>query len=139
MLYESSNETETEAIGKKLAETFSGGEIVLLQGDLGAGKTVFTKGIAQGLGVRDTVVSPTFNLMNEYDGRLKLYHYDAYRLGSAREAEEAGLCEYFGNRDGVCVIEWASNIAQALKAFKTVTVNIVSKNDDERLIEIVDE
>ena len=116
-----------------------GGEIVTLSGDLGAGKTVFAKGIALGLGVTDPVVSPTFTLMNEYDGRIKLYHYDAYRLHDAIEADAAGLTEYFGDAGGVCVIEWWQNIAEALCGYKKIRVEIRKTGEETRNIEIVDE
>ncbi|MDE6398471.1 MAG: tRNA (adenosine(37)-N6)-threonylcarbamoyltransferase complex ATPase subunit type 1 TsaE [Clostridiales bacterium] len=139
MLYTSENERRTREIGKKLGERLRGGEIVTLSGDLGAGKTVFAKGLAQGLGVADPVVSPTFTLMNEYDGRIKLYHYDAYRLRSATEADAAGLTEYFGDTNGVCVIEWWQNIAEALYGYKKIHVNIRKTGEETRNIEIVDE
>ena len=89
MIYTTKSESETADLGRKIGEQLSGGEIITLSGDLGAGKTALTKGIALGLGVCETVVSPTFTLMNEYSGRLTLYHYDAYRLNGWREAEEA--------------------------------------------------
>lgn len=139
MEYISKNERETAALGRKLGESLRGGEIVTLSGDLGAGKTVFAKGIALGLGVSDAVCSPTFTLLNEYEGRLKLYHYDAYRLHTAAEAVEAGLTEFFGERDGVCVLEWWENIASALAAYPKICVRILKKSKNIRKIEIVDE
>lgn len=139
MEYFSQSEEQTLALGKKLGEQLRGGEIITLSGDLGAGKTVFTKGIALGLGVSDTVVSPTFTLMNEYAGRLNLYHYDAYRLQSGQEAENAGLVEFFGATDGVCVIEWWQNIADVLRRYKTVRVQIQKTDENTRKIEIVNE
>lgn len=140
MVYVSKNESETFALGRELAKTLKGGSIVTLYGELGAGKTVFTKGIAAGLGVCDSVVSPTFTLMNEYEGAaLALYHYDAYRLHDAREAQEAGLTEYFGVPNGVCVIEWAENIAEVLNGYRKIRITIKNKNETTREIEIVDE
>lgn len=139
MKYVSEKEEDTLRLGKRLGERLSGGEIITLSGDLGAGKTTFTKGLACGLGVRDTVVSPTFTLMNEYEGRLTLYHYDAYRLSCAEEAYEAGLTEYFGDPRGVCVIEWWQNIAAALREYKTISVTLTPAEQDKRVIEIVDE
>ena len=135
MKYISKREEDTLALGQKLGETLRGGEIILLSGELGAGKTVFTKGLE----ISDTIVSPTFTLMNAYEGRLRLYHYDAYRLSGAAEAQETGICEYFGAKDGVCVIEWAQNITDALRGFSTKTVCITYNNDETRLIEIADE
>ncbi len=139
MKYVSENELQTLELGRKLGEKLRGGEIVTLSGDLGAGKTVFTKGIALGLGISETIVSPTFALMNEYDGRLTLYHYDAYRLNSGREAVEAGLAEYFGENGGVCVIEWWKNIDDVLPRSNVIAVSIEYKDENERNIEIVEQ
>ena len=140
MILISSSENETFGAGFALGSMLKGGQIVTLSGELGVGKTVFTKGVAKGLGVSEEVVSPTFTLMNEYDGTaLKLYHYDAYRLNNSDEAVEAGLTEYFGEKDGVCVIEWYENISAALMRYKKIRVNITYENDEKRKIEIVDE
>lgn len=102
----------------KTAADFSkrlkGGEVVALYGGLGAGKTVFTKGVAKGLGISDTVTSPTFIIMNEYGGgRLRLCHYDMYRF-NPENARELGLHENFGRLDTVCVVEWPENIGEFL-------------------------
>ena len=133
----SKSEQDTLYAGFELGKSLSGGEIITLSGDLGAGKTVFTKGIALALGITDTVVSPTFTLMNEYGGKLTLYHYDCYRLNNDSEAYEAGLTEYFGSSEGVCVIEWWQNIKDALSAYKKINVNITAKDENTRIIEIV--
>ena len=85
------DEKETELVGRKLGEKLRGGEVIALDGDLGAGKTIFTKGIAQGLGISAQILSPTFNIVREYAGRLKLYHFDFYRLSEAEELREIGL------------------------------------------------
>ena len=138
MVYVSHNERETLEVGKTTGESLVGGEIITLSGDLGAGKTVFAKGIALGLGINDTIVSPTFTLMNEYRGRLSLYHYDAYRLKGSDEAEAAGLTEYFGDSRGVCVIEWWWNIADALSSYKKIFIKIEQIDEETRTIEIVD-
>ena len=99
----STSERQTEKLGRRLAKTFSGGETVLLVGELGAGKTRFAKGIARGLGVKETVTSPTFALHNRYRGKkLFLNHFDFYRLSDGDEARAAGLDEYFGDKEGVC-------------------------------------
>ncbi len=99
---------------ENFASTLKGGEVILLDGEMGAGKTVFVKGLARGLGIEDEVTSPTYAYMNEYgDGRL--YHYDCYRLSSGAQAEAMGLTEYFGGA-GICVLEWAENIADVLPA-----------------------
>lgn len=101
-----SREQETIALGEALGKTLSPGTIVALHGDLGAGKTVFTKGIAKGLETDEEPVSPTFVIMNEYSGRLPLYHFDLYRVGGVDELEGIGFEEYFYG-DGVSVVEWA--------------------------------
>lgn len=139
MTYVSENEKQTLDLGRKIGNELCGGEIITLTGDLGAGKTVFTKGIALGLGISDTVVSPTFTLMNEYDGRLTLYHYDAYRLRSGQEAYEAGLTEFFGDKRGVCVIEWWRNIASVLSSYKIISVTVTKIDEEKRIFEIVDQ
>lgn len=102
------------------------GDVLLLNGDMGAGKTVFTKGIALALGINSEITSPTYAYLNDYDG--KLYHYDCYRLSSGEDAEALGLTEYFyGN--GVCVIEWSENIKSVLPDnCKVVTIQKIDEN-----------
>lgn len=100
------NSNETISLGERLASNLRAGDVVVLNGDLGAGKTTFTKGIAKGLGIKEIIKSPTFTIIHEYqDGRLPLYHMDAYRLENGG-AEDLGLDEYFDG-DGVSVVEWA--------------------------------
>src|SRR5699024_7881761 len=102
---------ETITFGKQMAKELSPGDIICLEGDLGAGKTHFVKGLAAGLGIDPArVQSPTYTLINEYDGRLPLYHFDCYRMESPREALEIGAEEYFYGQ-GVSVIEWPERIA----------------------------
>ena len=109
MEYVSRSVEETYRIAEVLAKSLSGGEVVLLDGDLGAGKTTFVKGLAKALGVEDVVTSPTFTLMNEYKGdKLWLYHFDLYRLDE-ESAAEMGFEEYFHRPDAVCCIEWNKN------------------------------
>lgn len=108
-LSESAEATESFACG--YAKTLRPNDVVLLEGDMGAGKTVFAKGVARGLGIEDEVLSPTYAYMNDYSGRL--YHYDCYRLSSGARAEELGLTDYF-YAGGICLIEWAQNIADVL-------------------------
>lgn len=129
------SEKGTYRLGVKLGRKLVGGEIILLSGELGAGKTVFTKGIAKGLGIEENIVSPTFTLMNCYEGRLKLYHYDAYRLSGGEEAEERGLTEYFGTKDGVCVIEWYEKIAEVIPE-GSITVTISYKDEKSREVTV---
>ncbi|MDR5659808.1 tRNA (adenosine(37)-N6)-threonylcarbamoyltransferase complex ATPase subunit type 1 TsaE [Serpentinicella sp. ANB-PHB4] len=104
---------ETEKIAKKLGQLLSAGDILCLQGDLGAGKTTFTQSLAKGLEVEDHVTSPTFTIVQEYEGRLPLYHFDVYRIGDPLEMESIGYEEYFFGQ-GVCVIEWAYLIEEIL-------------------------
>ena len=128
-----SSESETAACGRELAATLSGGDVVLLYGDLGAGKTAFVKGLAEGLGVsRDEVSSPTFTLVQEYrGGRLPLFHVDLYRLDDPRELDDLGLEEIA--EEGVLAIEWADKQTRFSKA---VTVRIQHDGADTRLIHI---
>lgn len=100
---------ETFALGERLAAYLPPGIVILLTGELGAGKTLFAQGIARGLKVSDHVTSPTFTIVNEYQGRLSLFHIDAYRLEGEREMEEIGLEEYF-NSSGVTLVEWPERI-----------------------------
>lgn len=111
---DSQSEQDTRAIGKRLGESCHPGDIVLLHGDLGVGKTVFTKGFAEGLGIQEPVSSPTFTIVQIYEtGRLPLHHFDVYRIADVEEMEEIGYEDYFyGN--GVCLIEWAELIREIL-------------------------
>ncbi len=132
------SETDTFHAGRKLAEKLSGGDIVLLSGFLGAGKTVFTKGIAAGLGVAEELLSPTFAIMCEYrtkDG-LTLCHVDAYRLKDAAEAEEAGITESFGAADTVAVVEWFENIQSVFAGRKCMRAAITATGETKREITI---
>jgi tRNA threonylcarbamoyladenosine biosynthesis protein TsaE len=107
----SQSPAHTRRLGARLGELMRGGELVLLEGDLGAGKTAFTQGIAEGLQVRQVVSSPTFTLLKEYEGRLPLYHFDLYRLDDPLEIVDLGFEEYFSGA-GVCVVEWADKAGQ---------------------------
>ena len=119
-MFLSASAAETEAFGASFAKTLKNGAVVVLNGDMGAGKTVFCKGVARGLGVADEVLSPTYAYMNDYDG--KLFHFDCYRLKNGAQAEGLGLTDYF-YAGGVCVVEWAENIKDVLpEQYKTVTI-----------------
>lgn len=107
----SANPESTLNFGARYAKNLKPGDVVLLKGEMGAGKTVFVKGVAKGLGIEDEILSPTYAYMNDYDG--KLYHFDCYRLENGGQAERLGLTDYFYS-NGVCVIEWAENIASCL-------------------------
>ena len=122
---------DTLNFAKEYAATLNKGDVVLLNGDMGAGKTVFAKGVALGLGIEDEVTSPTYAYMNDYYG--KLYHYDCYRLKSGAQAEGLGLTDYFYG-DGVCLIEWSENIADAIPE-KTRTVSIKKIDENTREID----
>lgn len=115
MTYLTNSPEETEILGQKLADRLQAGAIVAYTGDLGAGKTAFTRGLALGLGIRDRVTSPTFTIVNEYEGgRLPLFHFDLYRLSSSDELFEIGWEDYLA-RGGVCAVEWSEIIADALE------------------------
>ena len=114
MTIETNSPEETFALGQKLGEQANAGQIYTLNGDLGVGKTVFTQGIARGLGITEAVSSPTFTIVQVYEeGRLPFYHFDVYRIGDIEEMEEIGYDDYFfGN--GVCMIEWAELIEELI-------------------------
>ena len=132
MKYISKSIKQTLKIGEEFAKTLKGGDVVLLHGDLGAGKTAFTKGVAKGLKINKEITSPTYAYMNDYDGVL--YHYDCYRLTSGEDAEALGLTDYFYG-DGVCVIEWSENIKSVLPTdVINVTINKIDQNTREIII-----
>ena len=127
---------ETQRVGAALAKTLRGGEVIAFLGDLGAGKTAFTRGLAEGLGVTDAVTSPTYTIVNEYlTGRLPLFHFDMYRLGSSEELFDIGWEDYLA-RGGVCAVEWSENVQDALEAPITVRIDRVPDGDDCRRITI---
>lgn len=137
MKFESFSAEETYALGKKLGEEAKPGAVYCLSGDLGVGKTVFTKGFAVGLGVTDTVNSPTFTIVQVYNGRLPFYHFDVYRIEEPEEMEEIGYEDYFYG-DGACMIEWAELIEELIPA-NAVKVRIskdLQKGTDYRLITV---
>lgn len=130
---------ETFALAEGIAKELKAGSVVCLSGELGAGKTVFAKGLCSGLGVADNVNSPTFTIVNEYDGRLKVFHFDMYRIEDEYELVEIGYDEYLSS-GGVCIIEWPSNISNSLPK-KRLDINIkrmLSGGDDVRIIEITE-
>ena len=104
------NRDETLDFAEKFAKQIVAPKIIVLSGDLGAGKTTFSKGFAKGLGISETITSPTFTLLNEYSGDKNLYHFDMYRLSSKEEAYELGFENYFENNDGIILVEWAENV-----------------------------
>ncbi len=114
MIKESFSPEQTESIGFEFGKNAKAGDVYCLSGDLGVGKTVFTRGFAKGLGVdEEYITSPTFTIINEYTGRLNLYHFDVYRIGSIEEMDDTGYEDYFFS-DGVCLIEWAEMIEEII-------------------------
>ncbi|MCA1554509.1 MAG: tRNA (adenosine(37)-N6)-threonylcarbamoyltransferase complex ATPase subunit type 1 TsaE [Chloroflexi bacterium] len=121
---------ETRALGARVAQHAQAGDVVWLCGDLGAGKTTFTQGLGQGLGVRVPIISPTFVLIREYHGRLPLYHADLYRTEGTREILNLGLRDYLDG-DGVCVVEWAERF-DAEDALGGLHIRIEPRGDESR-------
>lgn len=129
------NLEETEKFGIKLGKLLKRGDILCLNGDLGAGKTTLTKSIGLGLGVDEYITSPTFALINQYSGRIPVYHFDVYRLENAHELYDLGFDDYFyGN--GVCIIEWADKIERMIPKERTVIDIEKGNNVDGRILKI---
>ena len=127
---------ETELLGQKLGAVLRGGEVIAYRGDLGAGKTAFTRGLARGLGISMRVTSPTYTIVNEYTGgRLPLFHFDMYRLGSSDELFDIGWEDYLA-RGGVCAVEWSENVEDALQGAIRVTIEKDTFEADTRRITI---
>jgi len=125
------SESETEALGARLAESLTPGAVVAYQGGLGMGKTAFTRGLAKGLGYKGRVTSPTFTIVNEYEGgRLPLFHFDMYRLADADALFDIGWEDYL-DRGGVCAVEWSEQVEDAMPP-ETVYVTIARHPDEER-------
>ena len=131
MTYVTNSPAETEALGQRLAERLQPGDVIAYTGDLGAGKTAFTRGLARGLGITERITSPTFTIVNEYQGgRLPLFHFDMYRLGSADELFDIGWEDYLA-RGGVCAVEWSENVEDALEE-DTIRVDIRRGDTDQQ-------
>ena len=119
---------ETEALGAALGKRLPAGTVIAYRGDLGAGKTAFTRGLARGLGCTEQVTSPTYTIVNEYlGGRLPLFHFDMYRLTSSDDLWDIGWEDYLDRR-GVCCVEWSENVADALEDPITVTIDKLGEN-----------
>ena len=130
---------ETEAVGVALAKTLTPGAVIAYRGDLGAGKTAFTRGLARGLGYAEPVTSPTYTIVNEYlGGRIPLFHFDMYRLRSADDLWDIGWDDYL-ERGGVCAVEWSENVDQALEDPITVTIEKTGEDSRRIIIEGVDD
>ena len=131
----SSSPAETEQIAAEFAKTLRGGEVLAFRGGLGMGKTAFTRGLARGLGCAGRVTSPTFTIVNEYDGATPLFHFDMYRLGSSDELFDIGWEDYL-TRGGVCAVEWSERVDDAMPA-DTLWVDIARGTDEsDRIITI---
>ena len=125
---------ETENVGARLAEKLSAGDVIAYEGDLGAGKTALTRGIARGLGITDPVTSPTYTIVNEYlSGKLPLFHFDMYRLSCADDLFDIGWEDYL-ERGGVCAVEWSENVEEAMAG--AIRVTIEKTGDESRKITI---
>ena len=136
MEYITNSPEETEELGRRLAAVLTPGSVVAYTGDLGAGKTAFTRGLARGLGSEGGVTSPTFTIVNEYEGgRMPLFHFDMYRLGGEEELFDIGWDDYLA-RGGVCAVEWSENVAGALEG-DAVRVDIRrGAHDQQRIISV---
>ena len=132
MVYTTNSPVETEAIGAALGKILTPGAIIAYRGDLGAGKTAFTRGLAKGLGYADSVTSPTYTIVNEYlGGRLPLFHFDMYRLHSSDDLWSIGWDDYL-DRNGVCAVEWSENVDDAME--NAISVTIEKLGEDARRI-----
>jgi len=128
------NEAETEQLGSEFAQLLRPGDIIAMTGDLGAGKTAFVRGLARGLGIPSRVTSPTFSIVNEYQGRIPLFHFDMYRLHSSEDLFDIGWEDYI-SAGGVCAVEWSENISDALPD-DCYRVDIRRLSEEQRSINI---
>lgn len=137
MEYISNSAEDTKAFAEKFASELKAGDVLCMYGDLGAGKTAFVQGLAKGLGINTHITSPTFTIVNEYYGRLPLYHFDVYRIADPDEMYEVGYEEYIYG-DGVSVIEWPQLIDEILpdKRYNVTITKNYEKHDDYRIINI---
>ena len=137
MEYITHSPAETEAVGEALAKTLRPGTVLAFRGDLGAGKTAFTRGLGRGLGCTERVTSPTYTIVNEYtSGRLPLFHFDMYRLRSSEDLFDIGWEDYL-ERGGVCAVEWSENVADAMpEGTVYVTIERAPEGENARIITI---
>ena len=134
MEYITQTPEQTELLGEKLGRQLQGGEVIAYKGGLGAGKTAFTRGLARGLGISQRVTSPTYTIANEYTGgRLTLFHFDMYRIGSSEELFDIGWEDYL-QRGGVCAVEWSENVFDAMEG--AIVVEIEKLSDSGRRISL---
>ena len=134
MIFKTNSPAETEAVGEALGKRLQPGTVLAYRGDLGAGKTAFTRGLARGLGATEQVTSPTYTIVNEYlSGKMPLFHFDMYRLHSADDLFDIGWDDYL-ERGGVCAVEWSENVDDALET--PITVTIEKTGEESRKITI---
>ena len=134
MTYLTNSPVETEAIGVALGKILTAGTVIAYRGDLGAGKTAFTRGLARGLGSSEIVTSPTYTIVNEYlGGRLPLFHFDMYRLASSDDLWDIGWEDYL-DRGGICAVEWSENVEDAME--DAICITIEKLGEDSRRITI---
>ena len=134
MIFTTNSPMETERIGEALGKILPAGTILAYEGDLGAGKTAFTRGLARGLGYLDPVTSPTYTIVNEYlGGRLPLFHFDMYRLRSSDDLFDIGWEDYL-DRNGICAVEWSENVRDAMEG--AISVRIEKTGDESRRITV---
>ena len=134
MIFETDSPARTEAVGEALGRVLQPGTVLAYEGDLGAGKTAFTRGLARGLGAAEPVTSPTYTIVNEYlSGRMPLFHFDMYRLRCADDLFDIGWDDYL-ERGGVCAVEWSENVAEAME--DAIRVRIEKTGQESRRITI---
>ena len=135
MTFLTNSPQETELVGEKLAGVLRPGTVIAYRGDLGAGKTAFTRGLARGLGYSDPVTSPTYTIVNEYlGGRMPLFHFDMYRLHSSDDLWDIGWEDYL-DRGGVCAVEWSENVADAMENAIFITIEKLGENARQITVE----
>ena len=136
--YESYSESDTAKIAEDIAKHIIPGDIIFLDGDLGAGKTVFTAALVKALGVSEYISSPTFTIVNEYSGKMPVYHFDAYRIADPDEMFEIGFEEYISG-EGLCIIEWSSNIEDILpeQRYEIKIERDYAKGENYRIISVL--
>ena len=135
MTYTTNSPAQTEALGAALAKVLEPGTVLAYRGDLGAGKTAFTRGLARGLGCTDLVTSPTYTIVNEYlGGRLPLFHFDMYRLASSDDLWDIGWEDYL-DRGGICAVEWSENVDDAMEGAIYITIEKLGEESRRITIE----
>ena len=135
MIFTTNSPAQTETVGEKLGKVLQPGTVIAYRGDLGAGKTAFTRGLARGLGCRESVTSPTYTIVNEYlTGRIPLFHFDMYRLASADDLWDIGWEDYL-DRGGVCAVEWSENVTEAMEDALIVTIEKTGEESRQITIE----